>query len=62
MPRTRKPSDPPDRVLRVYAFDPSRGARLENHLTIRIGCRSFFLSPSIFVNDNVLYHSRSRRT
>ncbi len=36
MPRARKTSDPPDRILRVYAFDPSRGARLENHLTIRI--------------------------
>lgn len=36
MPRARKASDPPDRILRVYAFDPSRGARLENHLTIRI--------------------------
>jgi len=36
MPRARSASDPPDRILRVYAFDPSRGARLENHLTIRI--------------------------
>ena len=36
MPRARPASDPPDRILRVYAFDPSRGARLENHLTIRI--------------------------
>ena len=29
-------SSPPQRNLQVYAFDPSRGARLENHLTIRI--------------------------
>lgn len=36
MPRAKRLSDPPDRVLRVYAFDPSRGARLENHLTIRV--------------------------
>jgi len=36
MPRAHRISDPPDRILRVYAFDPSRGARLENHLTIRI--------------------------
>lgn len=36
MPRAQRVSDPPDRILRVYAFDPSRGARLENHLTIRV--------------------------
>jgi hypothetical protein len=36
MPRAQRVSDPSDRILRVYAFDPSRGARLENHLTIRI--------------------------
>jgi len=36
MPRAKRLSDPPDRILRVYAFDPSRGARLENHLTIRV--------------------------
>jgi hypothetical protein len=36
MPRARTASDPPERILRVYAFDPSRGARFENHLTIRI--------------------------
>ena len=36
MPRARAASDPPERILRVYAFDPSRGARFENQLTIRI--------------------------
>lgn len=36
MSRARRTCDPPDRILRVYAFDPSRGSRLENHLTIRI--------------------------
>jgi hypothetical protein len=35
MPRATT-SNPPQRSLQVYAFDPSRGARLENHLTIRI--------------------------
>jgi len=34
--RARPASDPPERILRVYAFDPSRGARFENHLTILI--------------------------
>jgi hypothetical protein len=36
MPRARPAADPPERILRVYAFDPSRGARFENHLTVRI--------------------------
>src|SRR5689334_19322653 len=36
MPRARPASSPKERILRVYAFDPSRGARFENHLTIRI--------------------------
>lgn len=36
MPRARANVNPPQRLLRVYAFDPSRGARLENHLLIRI--------------------------
>jgi hypothetical protein len=36
MPRASKPSNPAQRILRVYAFDPSRGARLDNQLTIRI--------------------------
>jgi hypothetical protein len=35
MPRATV-SNPPQRNLQVYAFDPSRGARLENHLNIRI--------------------------
>jgi hypothetical protein len=35
MPRATT-SNPPQRSLQVYAFDPSRGARLENHLIIRI--------------------------
>ncbi|HEX7829388.1 MAG TPA: peptidase M4, partial [Thermoanaerobaculia bacterium] len=30
------PSEAPQRSLRVYAFDPSRGARLDNVLTIRV--------------------------
>ena len=36
MPRPRPPAAPRERVLRVYAFDPSRGARLDNHLAIRV--------------------------
>jgi hypothetical protein len=36
MPRARALAPPTDRILRVYAFDPSRGTRLENHLTVRI--------------------------
>ncbi len=36
MPRASKPANPTHRTLRVYAFDPSRGARLDNHLSIRI--------------------------
>jgi hypothetical protein len=36
MPRAQAISNPPQRFLRIYAFDPSRGARLENHLTIRV--------------------------
>jgi hypothetical protein len=36
MPRARPATNPPQRALRVYAFDPSRGARLDNQLTIRV--------------------------
>ncbi len=36
MPRARPPAAPRERVLRVYAFDPSRGARLDNHMAIRV--------------------------
>lgn len=36
MARARTLSAPAQRILRAYAFDPSRGARLENYLTIRI--------------------------
>ena len=36
MPRARPASHPPQRMLRVYAFDPSRGTRLENYLTIPV--------------------------
>lgn len=36
MPRARVVSAPTPRILRVYAFDPSRGERLENCLTIQI--------------------------
>jgi hypothetical protein len=36
MPRAKPASDPPERILRVYAFDPSRGARFENYLTVLI--------------------------
>ena len=35
MPRAR-PDPPSQRALRVYAFDPSRFARLDNHLTIQV--------------------------
>lgn len=36
MPRARPTPNPPQRALRVYAFDPSRGARLDNQLTIQV--------------------------
>ena len=36
MPRKPLTPIPSQRLLRVYAFDPSRGARLHNQLTIRI--------------------------
>jgi hypothetical protein len=36
MAKAAATTNPPERILRVYAFDPSRGARLENHLTIRV--------------------------
>ena len=36
MPRARAASNPPQRILQVYAFDPSRGVRLDNHLIIRV--------------------------
>jgi hypothetical protein len=36
MPRARVHPDPLQRTLTVYAFDPSRGARLDNQLTIRV--------------------------
>src|SRR4051812_36048647 len=36
MPRQPPLPNPAQRMLRVYAFDPSRGARFENSLTIRI--------------------------
>jgi hypothetical protein len=36
MPRQELASNAPQRSLRVYAFDPSRGARLDNVLTIRV--------------------------
>ena len=36
MPRSNAPLNPPQRALRVYAFDPSRGARLDNLLTIQV--------------------------
>lgn len=36
MSRARPVPKPPQRMLRVYAFDPSRGTRLENHFTISV--------------------------
>jgi len=36
MPRHPVAPTPSQRLLRVYAFDPSRGVRLQNQLTIRI--------------------------
>jgi hypothetical protein len=36
MPRPTATAELPQRLLRVYAFDPSRGARLENYLPIRV--------------------------
>jgi hypothetical protein len=36
MPRAKPAPDPSQRILRVYAFDPSRGARLGNRLKIRV--------------------------
>ena len=44
MPRATTPN-PTHRTLRVYAFDPSRGARLDNHLTIRIPYESLKKGP-----------------
>jgi hypothetical protein len=45
MPRASKPANPTQRTLRVYAFDPSRGARLDNHLTVRIPYESLKKGP-----------------
>ncbi len=36
MPRPRPRPNPAQRALRVYAFDPSRGTRWNNHLTIQV--------------------------
>ena len=36
MPRARPPATPSQRILRIYAFDPSNSARTDNNLTIRI--------------------------
>ncbi len=35
-PAPQKLPKPHERILKVYAFDPSRGTELDNHLTIRI--------------------------
>jgi hypothetical protein len=35
-PATPAPDPPPYRALRVYAFDPSRGRRLGNHMTVQV--------------------------
>jgi hypothetical protein len=45
MPRARVTATPPQRILRVFAFDPSRGARMENHLTITIPYESLKKGP-----------------
>ncbi|HYC90795.1 MAG TPA: hypothetical protein VEO54_16375 [Thermoanaerobaculia bacterium] len=36
MPKAGPAPDPSQRILRVFAFDPSRGARLDNRMTIRV--------------------------
>ena len=45
MPRARAIPNPPQRILRVYAFDPSRGARLENYLSIRVPYEKLGMGP-----------------
>src|SRR6185295_7590419 len=45
MPRARTPANPPQRMLQVYAFDPSRGTRLENHLTIPVAFEKLTKGP-----------------
>jgi hypothetical protein len=46
MPRARPITNPPQRILRVYAFDPSRGARLDNHLGIRVPYEKLSKGPA----------------
>jgi hypothetical protein len=45
MLRARAITSLPQRILRVYAFDPSRGARLENHLSIRVAYEKLAKGP-----------------
>src|ERR1700733_13190216 len=45
MLRTRVIRHPMERLLRVYAFDPSRTTRLDNHLTIRLPYESLTKGP-----------------
>ena len=45
MPRARAATNPPQRLLRVYAFDPSRGKRLENYLTIPVSYEKLAKGP-----------------
>jgi hypothetical protein len=45
MPRARPPATPPQRLVRVYAFDPSSSARADNNLTIRIPFESVRPGP-----------------
>jgi hypothetical protein len=46
VPRAPGIAHSPLRSLRVYAFDPSRGARLDNHLTIQIPNERLKKGPS----------------
>ena len=45
MPRQPALPNPAQRLLRVYAFDPSRGARFENKLTVKIPYESLKRGP-----------------
>src|ERR1700688_1208002 len=45
MPRRLTAAKPAHRMLGVYAFDPSRGTRLENHLTIPVAYEKLAKGP-----------------
>src|SRR5262249_41887041 len=45
MPQARPTLNPSQRALRVYAFDPSRGTRLDNELIIRLPYETLAKGP-----------------